>query len=284
MTDAPAKTTYLVLVFTQDGTDRYYTNLNTGWDDGGGNTATAIPELTARLLANTGGITDKELEIDFEEGEDAWLDTLCAGKPVAPVTLQLKLGMVPYGPGETETEELIELGKYRLVRGLRNADRVAGRYRLGLRDHRGLLQVPLGIPCTPNCAWNFGDKNCGVDASAQQETGTIASVSRKSFTLTDPTDSAVVTSKPDNSYWQRGYATVDGLSLGIRKWEGGGASPYTFQCVIDVPTAWATATVTLTPGCDKTPAICNSRWSNLEQIGCFGIAIPRHHPVTELPS
>lgn len=285
MTDAVAKKSYLVLVFTQNSADKYYTNWTGGWTDGMNN-ATVVPSLSAKLLPNSGGIHDQELEIDFNAGDDstAWLDGLTSGVLQAPVTLQLKLGLIPFGPGETETEELVELGKYRLIRGIRNADREPGRMRIGLRDHRGLLQVPLGIPCTPACAWSLGDKTCAVDTSSAQETGTISAVSGKTITLTNPTDSAVVTSKPDNSYWQRGFATVDSLSIGIRKWEGGGANPYQLLLVNDAPAAWASQTVTLTPGCDKTPAICDSRWSNLEKFGGFGIAIPRHHPVTELPS
>lgn len=285
MTDAVAKKSYLVLVFTQNATDRYYTNWTGGWSSGG-NVATVVPSLTARLQANTGGVSEDELELDFEAGEDStgWLDGLTSGEQVAPVKLQLKLGLVPFGPGETETESLVELGRYRLVRGIRNAERQPGRMRLGLRDHRGQLQLPLGIATTPRCAWSLGDKTCAVDTSAVEETGTILSIARKTITLTSPTDAAVVTSKPDDAYWQRGFVSYGGLSIGIRLWDGGGATPYAFELVSDPPAAWAGQVVTLTPGCDKTPEICNSRWSNLELFGGFGIAIPNHHPVTEVPS
>ena len=92
-------------------------------------------------------------------------------------------------------------------------------------------------------------------------------------------------SKPDNDYWRRGYMEINGLRNGIRMWDGGagGTAPYHFQMVDDVPSSWVGETVTLTPGCAKTPEICDSRWSNLEKFGGFGIAIPRHDPTTENP-
>lgn len=284
MTDAPAKQSYVVLKFTQNGTNHYYTDWNgdqTGW----ANAATVVTSLDVILPPNTSGVSDKELEIYFLAGEDStgWLDTLVAGGRVAPVTLFLQIGLVPSGPGQTETEQLISFGYFRLVLGTKTANQVRNKCRLSLRDIKALLEVPLGIPATPLCAWTLGDKTCGVDTAAAQETATILTVERKKIILTNPADSAVVTSKPDNDYWRRGFMEIDGLRIGIRMWDGGGAAKYEFQMVDDVPAAWVGQTVTLTPGCDKTSTICNSRWSNLEKFGGFGIAIPKHHPLTENP-
>lgn len=283
MTDAVAKKSYLVLAFTQNGTTLWYTNWSGGWSSGS-DVATVVQSITARLMPNSGGFTDLEMEIDLQAGDDAtgWLDDLADGGPKAPVTVSVKLGLVPFGPGETETEELVELGTYRLFRSLLNAQQEKGRIRFGFRDHRGMLHSPLGIPMTPTCAWALGDKSCQVDTAAAEETVTVEVVSRKKMTITGA-DVAVVTGQPDYTYWERGYVTFESLSVGIRTWDGAG-DVYDFHLVHDVPVGWVGETVTLTPGCDKTPATCASRWSNLEQIGCFGIAIPRHHLVTELPS
>lgn len=285
MTDAPAKKCYSILKFTQDGNNYYYTDWNgdqTGW----ANACTVVTTLEVDLPSNTPGVDDQELEITFQAGEDSsgWLDGLTDGGRVAPVSLFMQIGLVPTGPGQTETEELIKVGYFRLVMATKNANEVRNKLRLSFRSIKSLLEVPLGIPATPRCAWAFGDKNCTVDASAVQETGTVASASRKTLTLTNPTDSAVVTSKPDDEYWLRGFIEYNGLRNAIRGWDGGGASPYEFTMVDDIPSDWVGKTVTLTPGCDKTPEICTSRWSNAEHFGGFGIAIPRHHPVFENPN
>lgn len=284
MTDAPNKSSYYVLVFTQNGSALYYTNWGS-WTDGS-NVAEPVESLSVRAPANTGGTDDRDLEIEFSAGQDTtgWLDSLCTGEPAAPVTLILKLGLVPFGPGQTETEELHTIGRYRLVSSNGNARGRLGRNRLRFRDVKGLLNIPLGIAATPRCAWVLGDKNCGYDAEGDEETGTIAEVDKNTITLTNPTDYAVVTSKPTNSWWQRGFATVDGLTIGIRVWEGGDVDKYDFQLVRKPPASWLGATVTLRPGCDKVADTCENVFSNLDKHAPFGHAIPAHHPVTETPS
>lgn len=274
---------YFVLILTQAGVSHYYTNWLGGWTDGS-NTAVVIPSLSVELPPNTGDLTDKDLEVELLRGEDStsFLDSLCEGNAVAVVTLEPKIALVPYGPGQTETEVLHHQGYWRLVRGTQQADKEYGKLRLTFRHLKGLLQVPLGISATPLCAWAFGDKTCGVDTSLLTETGTVASVGRKAVFLTDPGDSAMLTASPDNDYWRRGFLTVNGLSIGIRHWDKV-TDKFEFRLVSDPPPSWVGETVTLTPGCPKTPEICDSRWSNLEKFGGFGIAIPQYHPVTEQP-
>lgn len=285
MTDAPSKKSYLVLAITQNGVAHYFTNWNGGWTDGS-NTATVVPSITARLADRDGGITEREFEVDFEFGEDStgFLDKLVSGEPQAAVRMVAYLGLVPFGPGQTETEELVNLGTYFLTRAVKNRDRQFNRCMLGFLDHRGRLNIPLGITCTPACAWTLGDKTCGVDVAAAEETGTVQSITGKALKLTTGTDAAVVGSKPSTTYWQRGFITFESLSIGIRVWASTQVDPYTFQLVHDIPAGWLGEDVTLTPGCDKTPGTCEDLWNNLDRIGCFGIAIPRWHPVTENPS
>lgn len=286
MTDSPNKKSYLVLALTQNGVTRYYTNWNGGWNDGGSNTATVVPSLTARMATRDGGVTDKEFELDFNLGEDStgWLDSLVSGEAHAAVRMVAQLGLVPFGPGQTETETLVSLGTYFLTRAVRNKDRQLNRCMLSFLDHRGRLHIPLGIACTPACAWTLGDKTCGVDVASAEETGTVAAVEGKTLTLTTGTDSSVVTSKPTTTYWQRGFVTFESLSIGIRVWASTQVDPYSFALVHDIPSSWLGEVVTLTPGCDKTPGTCNTLWSNLDRFGGLGIAIPRYHPVVENPS
>lgn len=276
---------YVVLLFHQAGSTYYYTNWLGGWNDGGSNTATVVPTLSMKLAPNTGAMTDDETELEFLQGEDStgFLDTLVEGSAHAPVLLEVKLGLIPFGPGATVAEELHHQGYYRLVSGHLNSEKEYRKIRLKFMHLKGLLQVPLGIAATPRCAWTLGDKSCGIDLEAEHETGTVSAIGRKSLTLTDPADFAVVTSKPDNRYWHRGYFERGGLRVGIRDWSEISSDKWTFALITDPPAEWLNQTVTLVPGCDKTPDICDTRWSNLEQFGGFGIAIPNHHPVVESP-
>lgn len=285
MTDAPAKKSYVVLIFTQGGVDHYYTNWLGGWNDGGSNTATVVPSMSVKLAPNTGQLTDKETEVEFLLGEDSteWLDSLVGGIAQAPVTMQVKLALRPFGPGATEAEALHHQGYYRLVLASKHADKEYGKVRLSFLHLKGLLDVPLGIPATTRCAWTLGDKTCGVDVASAAETATVLAIGRKSIQLSDPADFSVVTSKPDRRYWHRGYFERGGLRVGIRDWDELGTSKWIFSLVNDAPPEWVGEEVTIYPGCDKLPTTCDTRWSNLEQFGGFGIAIPAHHPVTESP-
>jgi hypothetical protein len=82
-----------------------------------------------------------------------------------------------------------------------------------------------------------------------------------------------------DKYWHRGYASRDGIDIGIRDWSSG--TPTRFIFVREVPADWVGQSVVVTPGCDKTPGVCNARWSNLARFGGAGIAIPPYHPVFE---
>lgn len=288
MPNAPSKQSYSALVFTQNAVDRYYTNWSAGYNDG--NAHTPLPGLQVQYAPNTGSLREEQLKITFSIGNDVFLDSLITGLPIAPVYLNAKIVIEEIGPGAAPGSRIVEFGNWRLMKALRNPEQRRGLGRLEFLSHKARLFPPLGISAMPSCAWNLGDKTCTVDTVALQETGTVSFVGRKSLRLTNPADSGVISGKnyldlsgPDDKYWHRGYVELDGLRIGIRDWNQAGPDPYLFQMVRQPPPSWVGQVVTLTPGCDKTPFICDKRYANLEQFGGFGYAIPAYHPVLEIP-
>lgn len=269
----PAKKSYTVVTFIQADTGRIFTN----WTGQVPN-ATYVP-MELELAPNSGSLDEKPSMITFPRGVDAWLDGLVSGQKVAPTNVLISEWQVGIGPGASQNEE-IPRGRYRLARGVRNPDRRSGIARLELLSLKGRLNVPLGIPATPRCAWTLGDKTC--KASVTEETGEVQAIAGKKLTLSGSA-STVVTGKPDNRYWHRGVITFEGLSIGIREWDEDGADPYSFELLAEPPASWAGEVVTLRPGCDKLPGTCDSRFGNLENFGGVGIKIPSYQPVLETP-
>lgn len=273
----PSREGYLLLTFEQNAVSYRYTD----WADQialAAGTFTPVPSLQVTLPPNTGTLQPEPVKVEFPIGKVAFLDGLVDGSPQAAVMLHLREVTVSTGPISTagcSLGQALNLGRYRLARGVRNADRRAGVGRLELLPLKARLNARLGIAATPRCAWTLGDKSC--QAAVVEETATIAAISRKRITLTNPADAAVVTGKPAK-YWHRGSARVAGLSLDIRDWVN---DSYGIELVREPPASWLGATVTLRPGCDNTVATCNDRWANLENFGGFGIAIPARSVIGE---
>jgi hypothetical protein len=247
------------------------------------NNASAVGAFAARPgmkitgLHNSGGLDAKPITVDLES-DDATLRSLADGTAWPPVTLTLDEVVTAYGPSGAATQTIHHaIGDYRLQRVYRNPERQAGLIRLEFAHYKSRIKVPLGIVASPQCAWTLGDKTCGVDLAALELTGTVASISGRLVTLTDPADAAIAGQDP--GYYHRGVMSRDGLFLGIRGWD----DAYAFQLVREPPAGWVGQTITVVPGCDKTPATCTARFANVGQFGGFGIAIPSYNPITEIP-
>lgn len=272
----PIKEAYTVLTFTQDGTDRVYTT----WSEEPFATpgATLIPQMSVKIPPNTGTLDEKPLTVELPSGVDAWLDGLADGSPQAAVVVAVEERFKVLGPIVTGVgcgADYVGLGTYRLVRAIRNPERRPGLIRLEFLGEKSRLNVPLGIPVNPTCAWTLGDKTCQATVTA--ENPTITAISRKKITTSDA--GGVIAGKT-TGYWRFGTATVAGLTLGIRAWEAGTTD---FELVREPPASWAGATVAIKPGCDKSAATCASRFSNLERFGGFGVKVPSFQPVLETP-
>lgn len=286
----PAKNTYLVLFFEQPAfTDPLaFTNWSDDVDldppslcfiNDQEVTATSTPSLEVKIPANTGTLDEKELEILVPVGTDDLFDSFVAGYAVPPTHVVVQEIQEPVGPIDNGAV-VTTFGRFRLARAILNPDGRKGLIRMTFQSYKSRVSgIPLGIPATPRCAWNLGDKTCGYDLEGNAVTVTIDTVDGKTLTLEDPGEAAVVLGVTDKR-WHRGTFSKDGLVIGIRDFEIGN---YTFQLVKEPPPSWNGAVVSIKPGCDKTPETCHSRFSNLERFGGFGIAIPAYHPVLDAP-
>jgi uncharacterized phage protein (TIGR02218 family) len=209
----------------------------------------------------------------IEAEADDFLLSLVSGEPSVPIHAEIWVVWRTIGEGVSESADLfISPTDTRLVRAVRNADGRKGLVRLEFNTSKARLGMPLGISATPECSWALGDGNC--QATVTTENATITAISRSTITVAD----VGVTGKAAG-YWRRGYVTRNGLSIGIRDWT---VSTGNLKLVREPPAAWAGQAIVVTPGCDKRPTTCDTRFSNLERFGGFGIAIPARNPVDQI--
>lgn len=272
-TTASSKSSYLLVRLSYGTTPTTIDRTNNDADVGA---YTALPAMRVSGIHNSGGMDAQPITIDVPSS-DATLAALTDGRAWPPVFLYLDEVITAYGPSGAGTETIHHaIGDYRLQRAYRNPDRQHGLVRLEFAHHKVRMKIPLGIVASPLCAWTLGDKTCGVDVAALELTGTVASISGKTLNLTNPADAAIAGQAA--GYYHRGVVHRDGLYIGIREW-----SSYAFKLVREPPAAWSGQTVAVRPGCDKTPATCDAKFSNLDQFGGFGIAIPAYNPIQEVP-
>ena len=137
------------------------------------------------------------------------------------------------------------------------------------------MQGALGIQALSTCAWTYGTSPCLADAVGSAIIGTISEVgtdgvpNRLKVTLSSPPDM-------QNALWNRGYMTVDGCSILIRKSWNDAAWRFDLREVI--PPDWLAATVKITQGCDKQIATCRLHGQE-SQFGGFGYNMPSRNPV-----
>ena len=277
--NATSKTSFLLVRFRYGAgpTDVDYTN-----DSIANGSYAALPSMLVEGLENSGDMNEKPITVEVPKGI-AFFDALVDGRAHAPVYLYIDEVLTALGPSGAGTETLKHaIGDYRLQRAYRSPDRNYGFVKLEFSSHKTRAKIPLGIVAMPTCAWTLGDKSCQVAQGPGFEQGaTISAIVGKKISLTNPADAAVVTGNPVGTtpYWHRGTMTIDGLSIGIRRWVDGS---YDFDMIRQPPVAWLGATVTLRAGCAKTVADCTSKFANVEHFGGLGIAIPSYEPDREL--
>jgi uncharacterized phage protein (TIGR02218 family) len=138
--------------------------------------------------------------------------------------------------------------------------------------HRYRIAIPLGLLCDAQCSWAFGDRTCQVDLSPIRQTGTITAINGRVITVSGISSTVA-------RYWLFGYATLENLNLAVVEYTTG--HDLTLSRV--PPVSWLGATLTFTPGCDKSLKTCRNRWNNEVHFGGFGIAIPAYNPQLENP-
>ena len=144
---------------------------------------------------------------------------------------------------------------------------------------KAMLKVPAGIIVNDQCAWTFGEhKTCKIHADLLSETGFLTVISGKTVTIPGLTGGPIGGA---DKWWHRGFVSYKGRRIGIRDWSP--SDPTHFQLLNQPPAAWLGASVTVTPGCDKTITTCRARYHNELNFGGMGHAIPAWNPIYETP-
>lgn len=131
------------------------------------------------------------------------------------------------------------------------------------------LEIAQGLPCNHHCPFTLYGTGCGLTKGSFQTSLIITAVNGTEVTVSaDP-------SKPD--YWfHRGTIEFEGIAASIREWRS--SAPTKFYTTRPVPASWVGESVDIYAGCDKTYATCRDRFSNENQFGGIGYAIPAYSP------
>lgn len=138
----------------------------------------------------------------------------------------------------------------------KNPREAPGTIKAEIAGWRVSIQYPLGVESKTGCSRTFGDQWCGFDLSTVAQAAVVTSLSGKILGATSLT---IPGGKPSN-YWTLGKAYFDGLAITIID---GSAGVSSLRMLQKPPPEWMGATLTFTPGCDKTYA---------SPTGCIGFA------------
>ena len=143
--------------------------------------------------------------------------------------------------------------------------RAGTHYIAELRGLHDLLQRPLGDAYTPECRFDLGDARCGVHLAALTVSGTVTSV----IDQANFADARLTAASGVYAYgvvqWQSGANA--GQKMDVKNWD---LSSQTLTLWLPMPSPIQVGdSYSLTPGCDKRFATCQSRFTNGAQFGGF---------------
>jgi hypothetical protein len=138
-------------------------------------------------------------------------------------------------------------------------------------------EEPSGMLATPQCAWTFGEaKTCTVDTVALQEQGTLTAITARGFQVTITGITA-----PTPHYWKSGFFYYNGVSLGIRDWDGADEFLLSQRVSYEMASAILPLTqIDASPGCRLILSDCRY-YNNEDQFQALGINMPAHNPLFE---
>jgi len=227
---------------------------------------TACPELEVRPVEISGVLSDKSLvfmgRLSLAGG---FFDNVSNGQPFSPIFADLWEKLEGTEGQPTRVLKLFRGRVTRVTRNYQNPERVL----IEVLTIKQRIDMPLGIPANPQCAWVFGGRQCRVVVPTSE--GTVDGIDGKTITITG------LDAVSDRT-WHRGYVQRNGLRILIREWVSGTA----FELVREPPADWDGEDVTVFAGCDKSIETCRARWDNEANFGGFGYAIPAYSPNWEL--
>jgi len=217
--------------------------------------------------------------IDLEPGEhtgssadDVWRLTvpalglaarLAEGERLAEVQVEIR----QVDPTAPAAAPVLWLGWVR--KAVRNPSGHADRVRLECGGLKSRLDgVLAGLRATSLCGWVLGARHCHVDLDALSESATVVAITGATLTVSGLTTTTT-------GHWARGYARLGDSRITIRD-DAAGTS-----IVLDrpPPSDWAGATITLTPGCDKSENQCLNKFNNIARFGGCGARMPLANPL-----
>ncbi|MGE3795917.1 MAG: phage BR0599 family protein [Dehalococcoidia bacterium] len=264
--DRPDKTSAMLVRFTWGAAnERLYTDW-THMQEVLGRRYESAPTMEIEWPANTGGLRDQPFVVTLPI--DAFTTRLSDVYPHAQVRMEVREFVV----GEQDAyADVVWSGKVKRCR--RSSEGLSGSVRIEGVGIKSDLEVPLGMPSTPECIWTFGGVGC---ASPRKASLTITGSRVTSLDRNVMTVDAILPSTP----WVRGYVERDGLTVTIRDYDML-LAPNTLQLAKAPPPEWFGALVTLVPGCRKTIDACRTDHSNEEHFMGCGVKIPAYHPIIE---
>lgn len=134
-----------------------------------------------------------------------------------------------------------------------------------LRGLHDLLQRPVGDYYTPECRFDLGDSNCGVNLAALTVTGNVTSV----VDSANFGDTSQTAASGAYAYGKLTWITGAnaGQSMEVKAWDGVGQI---FTLWLPMPnTIRLGDTYNVYPGCDKRFATCRNVFANSANFGGF---------------
>lgn len=277
---------WLVTFSLQDGLSTVYrfTTATSDQTDLSGNTYTSLPSMAIELPESTGALESRPARITVPTSAHSLFTRLGEGTAFVPVIVRIAEHVEAFAadyqavvPAATEVTHL----KGRLDQVVLNAGGRSGILRIEVVPQKGRLNVPLGIPATPQCQWTFRKGGCGAEAAAaaEEQLVTVASIAGLVLTI----DSLGGVPGVGGDIFRRGTIrnATDGVEIGIRSWSYSGA-PTVFYMMEVPPSSWVGQTVRLKPGCRGSLTECQA-WGQEENFLGLGIKLPNYHPVPEVP-
>ncbi len=232
----------------------------------GSETFLATPLLELQMGKQHGGAADVPVEVLLPQSLPP-LDAILLWGAHAPVTVTIE----ELDPAAPATRRALFAGRVVQVTG--NAGGRSGIAQVQVSGRKADLEVALGIVCSGNCPWIFGDGHtCGKSLTSLTITGEATAIEKNRITIAGLTN-------PSANYWLNGYVSRNGLNLRVRKDPGSGV----LWLDLVPPAEWLHQSVTATPGCDGTPDTCLNRWNNLANFAGVGLKMPDYHPQFDAP-
>ncbi len=150
-----------------------------------------------------------------------------------------------------------------------NLKEAPGSVRAVISGKRVRVQYPLGIESKSACSRTFGDRGCGVDVGALEQTATITGIAGRIISAPG------LTTPGRADYWSAGIVSVDGLRVGIIDGSLGVGSLKLLQVP---PVEWIGVAAVFRPGCNKGITQCTSDWNNAPRFFGLGRQKPSGAP------